>query len=75
MTELPEEVARELNDLLKDDMPSYAVTIRQLVAKDKETGAGRTDTWWRVHLRDKIEAGTWARTKRGRAFWYWPVSA
>ena len=70
MTELPEEVRRELEDLLHDDMPPYAVSIREIVLADS---IKRTDTWWRHHLRDEIEAGRWRRAKRGRAFYYWPV--
>ncbi len=70
MTELPEEVARELKELLRDEIPDYAVSIEQIVGGDE---VGRTDTWWRQYLKKEMMAGRWDRAKRGRAFYYWPV--
>ena len=70
MTELPEEVRRELEDILRDEIPDYAVSIEQLVAVDE---VGRTDTWWRQFMKRERAAGRWARAKRGRAYYYWPV--
>ena len=70
MTELPEEVARELEDILRDDIPSYAVTIADLVEADDQ---GRTDRQWLRIMAPKIKDGSWAREKRGAAFYYWPV--
>lgn len=68
--ELPEEVARELRDLLRDNIPSCAVTIQQLVDGDEN---GRGETVWRRVMRKKIADGEWARKKRGNSYYYWPI--
>jgi hypothetical protein len=70
MTELPEEVRRELEDILRDNIPSYAVTIKQLVTADPQ---GRTHRQWARILEVKVENGEWAREKKGSQFYYWPV--
>jgi hypothetical protein len=67
MTELPEEVRRELEDILKDNIPSYAVSIRQADPQ------GRTHRQWARILEIRIENGTWTREKKGIQFYYWPV--
>ena len=71
MTELPEDVARELDDLFGlDDVPRDAVTIDQMV-RDK----GFSDATWRQRMKQLIEEGTWARGKRpgAVAYWYWKI--
>ena len=71
MTELPEEVSRELDDLFGlNDVPDDAVTIDTLVRE-----RGLTDSTWRGRMKILIEAGTWARGKRarGNSYWYWKI--
>ena len=72
MTELPEEVARELDELFGlNNVPDDAVTIEILVRE-----RGLTDSTWRGRMKILIEAGTWARGKRasGVAYWYWKIT-
>ena len=71
MTELPEDVARELDELFGlNDVPKDAVTIDTLVRE-----RGLTDSTWRGRMKLLIEEGTWARGKRasGTAYWYWKI--
>ena len=71
MTELPEEVARELDELFGlSDVPSDAATIDQMV-RDK----GYSDATWRGRMKLLIDAGTWARGKKPahQAYWYWKI--
>jgi hypothetical protein len=70
MTELPEEVRRELEELLGDNIPSYAVTMKQIVAADNRK---KSYKWWHDWMMKEIEAGTWTREKQGHTFLYWPV--
>ena len=71
MTELPEEVSRELDELFGlNNVPDDAVTIEILVRE-----RGLTDSTWRGRMKLLIEEGTWARGKRasGVAYWYWKI--
>ena len=71
MTELPEDVARELNDLFGvDDVPNNAVTMQQL-----SDMRGHTPSTWRKRIRQLVIEGKWKRGKRvgSQAYWYWPV--
>ena len=72
MTELPEEVARELDELFGlSNVPDDAVTIEILVRE-----RGLTDSTWRGRMKILVEAGTWARGKRARgtSYWYWKIT-
>ena len=72
MTELPENVARELDELFGlSDVPDDAVTIETLVRE-----RGLTDSTWRGRMKILIEAGAWTRGKRssGVAYWYWKIT-
>ena len=71
MPELPENVARELDELFGlNNVPDDAVTIETLVRE-----RGLTDSTWRGRMKLLIEEGTWARGKRasGVAYWYWKI--
>ena len=70
MTELPEEVRRELEELLGETIPSYAVSLYAIVDADKK---GRSRRWWDTYLKNEIAEGKWIREKRGHSFLYWPV--
>ena len=70
-TELPEDVARELEELYgAADVPDNAVSLLQLT----EWKGGST-TMWAKRMKAQIALGTWARGKRtgDQAYWYWPV--
>ena len=69
--ELPEEVARELDELFgANDVPDDAVTIDMLVRE-----RGLTDSTWRDRMKFLIDKGLWARGRRanGVAYWYWKI--
>lgn len=69
--ELPEDVARELDELFgADDVPSDAVTVNQLSVE-----RGGSTTVWAFRLRKLIAEGKWARGRRAgsQAYWYWKV--
>ena len=72
MTELPEDVARELEELFgsDDDVPDNAITVRQL-AEEK----GGSTTQWSLRLKKLVREGTWQRARRvsHQAYWYWPI--
>jgi len=71
MTELPEEIARELEDILRDNIPSHAVTLVQLEEGDPKHRSYRV---WAKIMKRKVRAGTWRREKAGQSFLYWPVT-
>lgn len=71
MTELPEDVARELDEIFgANDVPDDAVTIDMLVRE-----RGLTDSTWRDRLKRMIDGGAWMRGKRpgSTAYWYWKI--
>ena len=71
MTELPDDVARELEELYgAADVPDNAITLLQLVE-----AKGGSSTMWGSRLKKQIAKGTWQRGKRtgSQAYWYWPV--
>ena len=71
MTELPEEVARELERLYGGQaVPKDAVTVVQLC----EEKGGSTAMWGR-RLKNLVAGGTWMRSRKigGQAYYYWQV--
>jgi len=72
LTELPEDVARELEELFgsASDIPDNAITVRQL-AEEK----GGSTTQWSLRLKKLVRNGTWQRGRRvnHQAYWYWPI--
>ncbi len=73
MTELPDDVVRELEELYGAlEVPDNAVTLQHLIEAQ-----GGSATMWRKRMREQIAKGTWQRGKRtgDQSYWYWPVSA
>ena len=71
MTELPEEVRRELEELyLGQAVPANAVTVLQL----SEQMGGSVAMWGR-RLKGLVSEGTWMRSRRtgSQAYWYWKI--
>jgi len=71
MTELPEDVARELDELFgATEVPVDAVSLQQLVSTS-ETSL----TVWDRRMKKLVEDGEWARGKRpgNQAYWYWKI--
>jgi hypothetical protein len=71
MTELPEEVRRELEGLYgAQDVPPHAVTIQQLV-----DAQGYSESVWRRRMRDLVAEGKWQRGRQAgyQGYYYWPV--
>ncbi len=69
MTELPEDVARELDELFgADRVPDHAVTVYMLMK-----ARGFSDSTWRDRLMTLVEEGTWERGRRSgsQSYWYW----
>ena len=70
-TELPDDVARELEELYgAADVPGNAITLLQLI-----DAKGGSTTMWAKRLKRQIVEGRWARGKRtgDQSYWYWPV--
>jgi len=71
MTELPEDVVRELEEIYGGhSVPDVAVTIVQL----SEQIGGSVAMWGR-RLKRLVKEGEWARARKigGQAYWYWQV--
>ena len=71
MTELPEDVARELEELYGgQDVPTDAVTVKQLAEQ-----LGGSTTMWAKRLDRLITEGKWMRSRKtgGQAYYYWSV--
>ena len=69
MTELPKDVARELEELYGGQVvPAEAVTVMQLSEQ-----LGGSTTMWAARLKKLIAKGKWARSRKtgGQAFYYW----
>ena len=71
MTDLPDDVARELEELYGgQDVPANAVTLLQLSDE-----LGGSTTMWAKRLSKQIAEGRWARSRKvgGQGYYYWPV--
>ena len=71
MTELPEDVVRELEELFGAGIvPPNAVTM-QMLADER----GNTPSTWRKRIGDLIKEGKWERGRKlgSQAYWYWPI--
>jgi len=71
MTELPDDVERELDELFGlNDVPDNAVTLEQI----SNAKGGSTNTW-RKKLHQLVREGTWNRGRRAgsQKYWYWPI--
>ena len=71
MTELPEDVARELEELYGgQEVPAEAVTVLELSEQ-----LGGSTTMWGARLKKLTAEGKWMRSKKtgGQAYYYWAV--
>ena len=71
MTELPEDVARELEELFGGNaIPADASTLQQMANSD-----GYSLAVWGKRMKSLVADGTWRRGKKpgSQAFWYWKV--
>jgi len=71
MADLPDDVARELEELYGgQSVPDNAITVLQLSEE-----LGGSTTMWAKRLKKLISEGKWTRSRKiaHQGYWYWPI--